>query len=90
MLTPNIQPNIGTNPKQIAIRSPVPSAVVYIVPAGRKFIGNFSATGPNGALINGSQVIITEGIDVELLAETVVANLATNSIVQLIGIEVDA
>lgn len=94
------------NPKQITIGNSTLSAVVYTVPAGRKFLGRIfntilSSTQINGASFNFFAGSVNSGttniansstfMDLTLLAGTVVSNPSSSAgSCQILGIEVDA
>lgn len=95
MLQPTSE--LTSSPKQIAIVSSTPSAILYTVSSGRKFIGKIVNTiSPFTILINGVVLSfanngISAATEITLVAGTVVSNnsgSAGNS--HVLGIEVDA
>lgn len=106
MLTPNPSTQISySSPRQIVAATGTASAVMYTVPAGKKFQGLLWSNGagkrvgitPSG----GSQVLIelpaistsyiaTSPMPVTLVAGTIVTNIDTGSNQHLMGVESDA
>jgi hypothetical protein len=89
-IQPNIQPNIGTNPKQIAVSSN--SGVIYTVPTGRKFIGFILGSAATAACqINSTADIVASNFSSfqhTFLEGTVITRASAT--ITVIGIEVDA
>lgn len=92
---PSSQLSFG-NPRQIAIRADVNGAVMYTVPAGKKFQGliysNTNAQNVGITPVGGSLATLSYGTTptpINLVAGTIVTSQTINSI-YFIGVETDA
>lgn len=102
--TVSIASSVGINAKQISLAASLANAVVYTVPAGKKFIGYITSSSAysdygqfkvNGVIHTNAYYQSSGGMtmmsrELTFLAGTVISTLPNSNNVSILGIESDA